>query len=58
MTKRRLRIAASALILVSLALLVLGLQADEVLMWGLGLAAMGTAMAMSFITRWVGDGHD
>ena len=39
MTKRRLRIAASALILVSLALLVVGLQADEVLMWGLGLAA-------------------
>jgi hypothetical protein len=58
MTKRRLRIAASALILVSLALLVLGLQADEALVWGLGLAAMGTAMAMSFITRWVGGGHD
>jgi hypothetical protein len=57
-TKRRLRIAASVLILVSLALLVWGLQAEQVLVWGLGLAAMGTAMAMSFITRWVGGGHD
>ena len=58
MTKRRLRLIASALILVALALLVVGLQLEESSVWGLGLVVTGVAMAVSLATRWVGGGPD
>ena len=58
MTKRLLRIAASVLILVSLALIVNGLANELPLVWGLGLVAAGTAMIMSLATRWAGSGPD
>ena len=58
MTKRRLRLIASGLILLALALLVVGLQREESILWGLGLIITGLAMAMSFATRWVGAGPD
>jgi hypothetical protein len=58
MTKRRLRIVASILILVALALLVVGLSAEQEAVWGLGLGGVILAMAMSLATRWVGEGKD
>ena len=58
MTTRTLQIAASALILASLALIVTGLANELPLVWDLGLIASGTAMVMSVATRWVGNGRD
>jgi hypothetical protein len=58
MSKRRLRIVASVLILVALVLLVVGLASDQGLVWGLGLGSVAIAMAMSLATRWVGEGED
>ena len=58
MTKRELLIAASALILVALALIVTGLANELPLVWGLGLIAVGTAMVMSLATRWAGSGPE
>jgi hypothetical protein len=56
MTKRSLQIAASALILVALALIVIGLGNERPAVWGLGLGAVGAAMIMSLATRWAGSG--
>jgi len=58
MTKRRLQIAASALILAALALLVIGLANELPIVWGFGLIAVGTAMVMSLATRWAGSGPE
>jgi hypothetical protein len=57
-TNRTLQIAASALILASLALIVTGLASERPLVWGLGLIASATAMVMSLATRWAGSGRD
>jgi hypothetical protein len=48
MTKHDLQIAASALILVALALIVIGLANESPMVWVLGLFAVGTAMLMSW----------
>lgn len=56
MTGRGLQTAAAALILLALALLVGGLQADQPLLWGSGLAAVGVAMVLSLLTRWASAG--
>lgn len=58
MTKRMLLIAASVLILVALALIVVGLAGERPLVWGLGLGAAGVAMLLSLATRWVGGGRE
>lgn len=58
MTKRKLRISAAGLILLSLALLVAGLGNEQPLVWGLGLIAVGVAMVMSLATRWAGSGPE
>jgi hypothetical protein len=58
MTKFALRIGASTLILVALALLVIGLANERPVVWGLGLIAMGIAMILSLVTRWTGTGPD
>ena len=58
MTKRTLQIGASALILVALALIVIGLMNEWPVLWGLGLLAVGVAMVMSLATRWVGSGPE
>lgn len=58
MTKRTLRIVASMLIGLALVLIVVGLSAENALVWGAGLAAVAVAMAMSFATRWVGGGPE
>lgn len=58
MTKRELRIAATALILVGLALIVIGLANERSFVWGLGLIAVGIAMVMSLATRWAGSGPE
>jgi hypothetical protein len=58
MTKRRLQIAASALILAAVALLVIGLANELPIVWGLGLIAVGIAMIMSLATRWAGSGPE
>lgn len=58
MTKRTLRIGASILILLALALLVIGLANESTALWTAGLVATAVAMAMSFATRWVGSGPD
>lgn len=51
MTKQTLHIIASVLIIAGLALIVLGLQ-QENLMWQAGLGAVALAMILSFATRW------
>ena len=58
MTKPELRIAATALILVALALIVVGLANELPLVWRTGLIAVGAAMIMSLATRWAGSGPD
>lgn len=58
MTKQALRIAASVLILVALALIVIGLENEQPLVWGVGLVAVAAAMIMSLATRWVGSGPE
>lgn len=58
MKKHSLQIAATVLILVALVLLVAGLASERSSVWGLGLVAVGGAMAMSLATRWVGSGKD
>lgn len=58
MTKRALLIAASDLILVALALLVVGLADELPVAWGLGLIAVAIAMIMSLATRWAGSGPE
>ena len=58
MTKRTLRIAASILIVVALALIVAGLANEQAVVWGLGLIAVGIAMIMSLATRWAGSGPE
>ena len=50
--RKWLFLTASVLILVSLALLVIGLDGQPVL-WYLGLATLGVAMLLSLATRWV-----
>jgi hypothetical protein len=56
MTKRRLRLIASILILVALALIVVGLQSENTLLWSLGLVTLAVSMAISLATRWIGEG--
>ena len=58
MTKRRLQITASALIMVALVLLVIGLKNEQPVVWGLGLLFVAAAMVMSLATRWVGSGSE
>lgn len=58
MTKRTLRIAASILIVVALALIVAGLANEQAVVWGLGLIAVAIAMIMSLATRWAGSGPE
>lgn len=54
MSTRVLRVAATALILVALVLLVVGLEHGNPMVWGLGLAAVALSMLMSLATRWAG----
>jgi hypothetical protein len=58
MTKRTLLIAASVLILMALALIVLGLANERPVVWGLGLIAVAVAMIMSLGARWAGRGPE
>ena len=58
MTKRKLRIADSGLVLVALVLIVIGLVKEQPVVWGLGLIAVGVAMIMSLVTRWAGSGAE
>lgn len=58
MTRRTLRIAASILIVVALALIVTGLAHGQAVVWGLGLIAVAIAMIMSLATRWAGSGPE
>lgn len=53
---RGLQLGASALIAVSLGLIVSGLAQDRAWVWGLGLIAVAVAMALSLATRWARDG--
>jgi hypothetical protein len=55
-TKRTLQISASALILIALVLIVIGLAREQPVVWGLGLIAVAAAMIMSLATRWAGRG--
>lgn len=55
MTKRRLRVIASVLILVALGCIVVGLQGDDTVVWALGLVVLAVSMAISLATRWIGD---
>jgi len=52
MTKNRLYLIATALILIALALLVAGLGTDSTLLWGAGLVVIAIAMLLSLTSRW------
>lgn len=57
MTKQTLHAIASALIVISLILVVVGLP-DNDLMWQLGLGVVGLAMLISLATRWAPEAKD
>ena len=52
MSKQLLYLVASLLLLAGLALIVLGLQQENVL-WQAGAGAVALAMLLSFATRWI-----
>ena len=54
MSRRTLYLLATVLILVSLVLIVVGLQGAPVL-WVVGLAVVALAMGLSLVARWVPD---
>lgn len=58
MTKRRLQITASALIIGALVVIVIGLKSEQPVVWGAGLLFVAVAMVMSLATRWVGSGSE
>lgn len=54
MSKDALHLISSVLLLLSLALVVIGLQGGTGLLWRLGLGVVALAMAFALATRWVG----
>lgn len=54
MSKDALHLVASVLLLLSLALVVIGLQGDADRLWQVGLGIVALAMAFALATRWVG----
>lgn len=54
-TKARLHVVASLLIVAALALLALGFARDVDALWQAGLVATGLAMGVAFATRWAQD---
>ena len=52
MTRRKLYILSTGLILPALALIVIGLESGSGLLWGSGLAAITLAMLASLASRW------
>lgn len=58
MTKRRLQITTSALIIGALVVIVIGLKGEQPVVWGAGLLFVAVAMVMSLATRWVGSGSE
>jgi lysylphosphatidylglycerol synthetase-like protein (DUF2156 family) len=53
MTKNKLYVVASLLIVASLFLIVFGFQTDTRSVWLIGLAAITLAMLISLLTRWI-----
>lgn len=53
MSKRRIQLLASVLVLAALVLLAGGLAAGQPWAWGSGLLAVAIAMVLSFATRWM-----
>lgn len=53
MTKKRLYLLVTGLILSALALIVVGLSNTSTFLWGSGLAVIALAMLLSLTSRWV-----
>ena len=53
MTKKRIYLIASVLILLSLVLIVIGLESQMAYVWGAGLGVITIAMLLSLSSRWV-----
>jgi hypothetical protein len=53
LSKKRIYLLASVLILISLALIVVGLGSQTAGIWGAGLVVITTAMLLSLSSRWV-----
>jgi drug/metabolite transporter superfamily protein YnfA len=53
MTKNKLYVVASLLIIASLFLIVFGFQSDTRWVWLTGLGAITLAMLISLVTRWI-----
>lgn len=54
MSKDAVHLTASVLLLLSLALIVVGLRGEDDLLWQAGLGVVALAMAFALATRWVG----
>ena len=53
MSKKQIYLLASVLILISLALIVIGLRSQTALVWGAGFVVITAAMLLSLSTHWV-----